>query len=152
MRSTLSTTRRAGTRARGAALAVGLVLLLVLTVLAVASVRTARRDARRSADLASETEAIEAAERAIGLAIRRTVPNPRAPLVTVPVAQSGSSGGYTVEFNPANAVTAVAGGFSLGEGVGFTAFHVDVIATGTAPGGTSVSVTQSYYIVGPPGG
>ncbi|HXQ64038.1 MAG TPA: PilX N-terminal domain-containing pilus assembly protein, partial [Steroidobacteraceae bacterium] len=129
MSSTASAVRRVGARARGAALAVGLVLLLVLTVLAVASVRTARRDVGRSADAMYETETFEAAERALGLAIRSTVPNPGAPAVTVPVARPGSGGdSYRVEFNPAIGVTGVPDGFSLGEGVGFKAFHLDVTA------------------------
>jgi len=132
---------------------VGLVLLLALTVLAVASVRTARRDVNLSADAMYETEAFEAAERAIGIAILTAVPDPAPPAVTVHVPRPGSNAdSYRVEFSPANGVTDVPRGFSLGDGVGFTAFHFDVIATGTAANGSSTSVSQSYYVVGPPGG
>ena len=143
-------------RERGAALAVGLILLLVLTILAVATLSTSTLDLRMAANAMFTTNAFEATERGIDVAIQTTVPNTTTPTITVPVTVAPGTNGdtytYTVRFNPANGVTAVpSGGFSLGSGVGFNAFHFDVQSTGTAASSSNTTATQSYYVVGPSG-
>lgn len=143
-------------RERGAALAVGLILLLVLTILAIASLSTSTLDVRMAANAMYTTNSFEVAERGIDIAIQNTVPNTTTPTVTVPVTVAAGTNGdtytYTVRFNPANGVTAVpSGGFSLGSGVGFNAFHFDVTATGTSASSSTTTATQSYYVVGPSG-
>ena len=83
------------------------------------------------------------------------VPNTTTPAVTVGLTPAGPSGDtytYTPRFNSANSVTAVpSGGFSLGTGVGFNAFHFDVTATGASASNATTTATQSYYVVGPSG-
>ena len=143
-------------RERGAALAVGLILLLVLTILAIANLSTSTLDLRMAANAMFTTNAFEATERGIDIAIQTNVPDTTKTTVTVPLtAASGTNGDaytYTIRFNAANGVTAVpSGGFSLGSGVGFNAFHFDVSSTGAAASSSTTTATQSYYVVGPSG-
>ena len=142
-------------RERGAALAVGLILLLILTMLAIATLATTTLDLRMAANAMYTTNAFEATERGIDVAILTNVPNTTTPTVTVGVTPAGTSGDtytYTVKFNSLNGVTAVpSGGFSLGTGVGFNAFHFDVTSTGTSASNAATTATQSYYVVGPSG-
>jgi type IV pilus assembly protein PilX len=149
-----STAERGG--ARGAALAVGLILLLALTLLAIAGLRSARLDPRRSAGALDTSNAFEAAERGLAVALLNAASGSAAPAGVGPVLLPGSNGAsyrYRVEYDAANGVTEVpGGGFSVGAGVGFSAVHFAVTATGAAAGGASATATQGYYLVGPPGG
>ena len=143
-------------REGGAALAVGLILLLVLTILAIATLSTSTLDLRMAANAMFTTNAFEATERGIDIAIQNTVPNTTTPTITVPATVAPGTNGdtytYTVRFNSLNGVTAVpSGGFSLGSGVGFNAFHFDVTSAGTAASSSTTTATQSYYVVGPSG-
>ncbi len=143
-------------RERGAALAVGLILLLVLTILAIATLSTSTLDLRMAANAMFTTNSFEVTERGIDVALQATVPNTTTPTITVPVTVAPGTNGdtytYTVRFNSLNGVTAVpSGGFSLGSGVGFNAFHFDVSSTGAAASSSTTTATQSYYVVGPSG-
>lgn len=141
---------------RGAALVVGLILLLVLTVLAVASMSSSTMGLQMTANAQSSANAFQAAERAVDIAMATYMPDTTEPLVEFDeedIAGTTDSYQYAIEFDVNNGVTEVPdGGFSVGEGVGFRAYHFDVRATGRAARGASVVTTQSYYVVGPGGG
>ena len=141
-------------REQGAALAVGLILLLVLTILAIANLSTSTLDVRMAANAMYTTNAFEATERGIDIAVQTSVPNTTLPSVTVPVtAATGTNGDtytYTMRFNSLNGVTAPPNqGYSLGPGVQMSAFHFDVTATGTSASTATTTATQSFYIIGP---
>lgn len=142
-------------RQRGIALVVGLILLLVLTLLAVAGMSAATMDLQMAANTQNTNDAFQAAERAVDVAMATTLPNTTQAAIAVPavaVPNSNSTYEYTIRFNNDNGVTEVpSGGFSLGEGVGFKAYHFDVTATGTAARDAEITNTQSYYVVGPGG-
>lgn len=142
-------------RQRGIALVVGLILLLVLTLLAVAGMSAATMDLQMAANTQSTNDAFQAAERAVDVAMATTLPNTTQAAVAVPetvIPASNDRYSYTIRFNKDNGVTEVpSGGFSLGEGVGFKAYHFDVTATGSAARDAQITNTQSYYVVGPGG-
>lgn len=141
---------------RGAALVVGLILLMVLTVLAVASMSSSTMGLQMTANAQSDTNAFQAAERAVDIAMATYMPDTTQPLVEFDpedIAGTADSYEYAVEFNTDNGITEVPdGGFSVGEGIGFKAYHFDVAATGRSSRGASATTTQSYYVVGPGGG
>lgn len=144
----------AGRRQHGAALVVGLILLLVLTVLAIASVGTSTMDLKMAANAQYAANAFQATERGIDVAILTTAPNTTTPLVTVNNQPAGPTDtySYTMRFNINNGITEVpSGGFSLGEGIGFKAFHFDVTSTGSSSSNSTTTATQSFYVVGPSG-
>lgn len=143
-------------RERGSALIIGLVLLAVITLLAVAGMNASTLDLQVASNVQSSQGAFQASERALTVAMNTTMSDTtQAALVVPEVAAPGTPDRYTytVRFNAANGVTEVpSGGFSLGEGVGFKAYHFDVTATGSSSRDASTTTTQSYYVVGPSGG
>jgi len=140
----------------GAALVIGLILLLVLTVLAVSSMSGATMGLQMTSNAQSANNSFQAAERAVDVAMATYMPDTTAGAVAfdpTDIAGTSDSYEYSIEFNVNNGVTEVPdGGFSLGEGIGFRAYHFDVTATGESTRGASTVTTQSYYVVGPSGG
>jgi hypothetical protein len=130
-----SNRERSRLRQRGAALALALLLLLALTALAVFSVRAPHRETRRAAAAINTRLAFESAERGLASAVARA-------------AAVAGDASYHVDFEPANGVTDVPAGFSIGSGSQFRAYHFDAVATGTAAD-RSVTLRQSFFVVGP---
>lgn len=150
--------RRTGLAARqaqrGVALFVGLILLLVITVLAVAAMTMATSDLRMAANRQFRENAFQAASRGVQQAM--VTPNLPTTGQTVTVASTPVPGSntdtfeYTVSFDPETGVTNVpAGGYSLGTGSGFSAFHFEAEATGTSVRDSEVVQEQGFYIIGP---
>ncbi len=143
-------------RERGSALIIGLVLLAVITLLAVAGMNASTMDLKVASNVQSSQQAFQAAERAISVAMETGLSDTRNVAYATPETLiPGTSDRYqiTVRFNSQNGVTEVpSGGFSLGEGVGFKAYHFDVTAAGASAGDSTTTNTQSYYVVGPSGG
>ena len=147
----LTTSRQAQ---RGVALFVGLILLLVITVLAVAAMTMATADLRMAANRQFRENAFQAASRGIQQAM--VTPNLPTTGQTITVNATPVPGNntdtfeYTVSFDPEVGVTNVpAGGYSLGTGSGFSAFHFEVEATGTSVRDSDVVQEQGFYIIGP---
>jgi len=139
---------------RGVALFVGLILLLVITVLAVAAMTMATADLRMAANRQFRENAFQAASRGV----QQAMVTPNLPttgqtvtVTTTPVPGSNTDTlAYTVSFDPEVGVTNVpAGGYSLGTGSGFSAFHFEVKATGTSARDSEVVQEQGFYIIGP---
>lgn len=143
-------------RERGSALIIGLVLLAVITLLAVAGMNASTMDLQVASNVQSSQNSFQASERALSVAMNTTMSDTTQVAVVVadtPVPGTDDRYRYTVRFNNQNGVTPVpSGGFSLGEGVGFKAYHFDVTATGTSSRDSTSTSTQSYYVVGPSGG
>jgi type II secretory pathway pseudopilin PulG len=139
---------------RGVALFVGLILLLVITVLAVAAMTMATSDLRMAANRQFRENAFQAATRGVELAMLTPNLPTTGQSVTVdatPVTGSTTDTyAYTVSFDPETGVTNVpAGGYSLGTGSGFSAFHFEAEATGSSARGSEVVQEQGFYIIGP---
>lgn len=143
-------------RERGAALVVGLILLLVMTVLAVASMSSSTMGLQMTANAQSANNAFQAAEQGISATMATFLPDTTQLAVALPeveVPDTGARFTSEVRYDPANGCTEVPdGGFSLGEGVAFKAYHFDVTTRAAAARGASVDATQSYYVVAPQGG
>jgi type IV pilus assembly protein PilX len=139
----------------GAALVVGLILLMVLTLLAISGMNTATVELRMAGNLQSAQNAFQAAEIGIERTLATAVPNTAAtitvPETTVPGSTTDRYETVT-RFETPNGVTPVpTGGFSMGAGAGFSAYHFDVTSTGTSARDARAVNTQSFYIVGPSG-
>jgi type IV pilus assembly protein PilX len=141
-------------RERGAALVIGLVLLLVLTVLAVATMNMSTSDLRMVANRQFQENAFQAAERGVELAMLRQNLPTTGEVITQEETEVPDSPAdtyeYEISFDPESGVTNVpSGGYSLGTGSGFSAYHFDVESTGTSARGAEVVHEQSFYIIGP---
>lgn len=147
-------TNRARRRERGAALVIGLILLLVLTVLAVATMNMSTSDLRMVANRQFQENAFQAADRGVEVAmLRQNLPTTGEAIVEeeteVPDSPSDTYE-YQINFDPENGVTNVpSGGYSLGTGSGFAAYHFDVESRGSSARGAEVIHEQSFYIIGP---
>lgn len=143
------------TRQQGAALVVGLILLMVLTLLAISGMNTATVELQMAGNLQYAQNAFQAAEtgieRTIESGTHNTMATPTVPrtLITGSTVDAYES---VTRFPLPNGVTPVpSGGFSMGSGTGFSAYHFDVTSTGTSARNARSVNTQSFYIVGPSG-
>lgn len=142
--------RRAET---GAALVVGLLLLLVLTLLAISGMSTSTLELQMAGNQQYAERSFQAAEIGIEQAFHSGEYNTSKTTPIAPtVVKTGQPDQYTTTttFDPATGVTAVpSGGFSMGVGTGFSAYHFNITSTGnSARDAQSVNV-QSFYVVGP---
>lgn len=145
----------AGHRSGGAALVIGLLLLMVLTLLAISGMNTATLELQMAGNAQYSQNAFQAAETGIEQAILSgtydttatlTVPDTFVPSLTTDQFTT------TTSFIPENGTTDVPeGGFSMGVGSGYSAYHFDITSTGTSSRNAVAVVTQSFYIVGPKG-
>ena len=142
-------------RQQGAALVIGLILLLVLTLLAVSGMNTATLELQMAGNNQFSQSSFQAAETGIETTIQSgnfaTNLDFDSGLVTVP--NSTETYEATMSFNEDNGVSPDPnGGSSIGEGgIGFNAYHFDILSTGNANRGATTSNTQSFYIIGPGG-
>jgi type IV pilus assembly protein PilX len=141
---------KAPLRQRGAALVVGMILLLVLTVLAISGMNTSTLELQMAGNVQYSENAFQAAETGVERAYRaddystegdRPLDSPDDHFTTV------------TKYNTLNGATNVPpsdGAYSMGEGgQGFSAYHFDVISTGTSVRGSTSTHVQSFYIKGP---
>lgn len=139
----------------GAALVVGLILLMVLTLLAISGMNTATVELQMAGNLQYAQNAFQAAETGIELAVESGTPSTAAPTTVAPTAITGTASDKyetVTRFTLPNGVTPVpTGGFSMGSGTGFSAYHFDITSTGTSARNARAVNTQSFYIVGPSG-
>lgn len=144
-------------QARGAALVVGLILLLVLTVLAVSGVVTSTFELRNVANQQQQERAFQAAEVGIERALTTAVATTSTTTVVGktdvdPNAADTEEYEYTLrpvgEFTP----PATAPGGAVSAGVGLSAFHFEVEATGYAPGNAESEHGQGFYVIVNTGG
>ncbi len=133
----------------GAALIVGLILLLVLTLLGVSGMNMATLELRMAGNEQSRQAAFQAAETGIDLALTQGDYSTTAGK-TVDADMGTAHVHDTVTFVQTTPVPDKA--FSLGvAGGGVQAYHFEVKAVGTVPGGATSTHTQRFYVVGPAG-
>ena len=137
---------------KGAALVVGLILMLVLTLLAVSTMSTATMEFRMAQNMQYSENAFQAAETSLDTALASGNWSTNNPIVIPQALIPGSSGDYNQSVTTFDIATNVpTGGFSMGAGAGFAAYHFDVASIGTSNRGATSAHTQSFYIVGPGG-
>jgi len=150
----LSLVRAAGARRQsGAALVVGMILLMVLTLLAISGMNGATLELQMAGNAQYSENAFQAAETGVEEALREARINGVNtanvdPEKTETVA--GTTDAYTIQtlHNPDNGVTKVpSGGFSMGVGKGFSAYHFDVTSTGTSSRSATQTHVQGFYVV-----
>jgi type IV pilus assembly protein PilX len=143
--------------AKGAALVVGLLLLLVLTLLAVSGMGTSTLELQMAGNQQYSEKAFQAAEVGIERAFRSGVyntasdsPVPATLVTATDPDKNPETYKTTTKFNPATGVTAVpSGGFSMGVGAGYNAYHFDITSTGSSAREAAATNVQSFYVVGP---
>jgi type IV pilus assembly protein PilX len=141
-----------GARQQGAALVIGLILLLVLTILAVSGVITSTLELRMVGNTQLQERAFQAAEVAIEDALANSPLSTSVPVIQAITPNPDSPDDeYAFALNFVGAAPLGSGltGYSIG--TGFTTYHFQVDATGTAPGNALAQHVQSFYIVGPGG-
>jgi type IV pilus assembly protein PilX len=147
--------RAAGARRqRGAALVVSMILLMVLTLLAISGMSTATLELQMAGNAQSSENAFQAAETGVEEALRDARLNGVNtanvdPEVTETVAGT-TTDRYKIltQHDPDNGVTKVpSGGFSMGVGKGFSAYHFDVTSTGTSSRNATQTHVQGFYVV-----
>ena len=146
---------------QGAALVVGLVLLMVLTVLGISTMRTATLEATMAGNAQFQERAFRLAETGVDVTLAgvaagvvpiNTTVGWRA-LGNVP-APGGEAGTQIVRryayFDPPT--PAPGGGYSIGSGTTFSAYHYSVDVTGSANRGSQSRQLQGFWIPGPNAG
>jgi type IV pilus assembly protein PilX len=141
-------------RQNGAALVVGLILLMILTLLAISGMNGATLELQMAGNAQFSENAFQAAETGIEEAMREARLNGVNtanidPEVTEAVGDSQTDQ-YSIvtRHNVDNGVTKVpAGGFSMGVGKGFSAYHFDVTSTGTSSRDATETHVQGFYVV-----
>lgn len=146
---------QSGHKQSGAALVVGLILLMVITLLAISGMNTATVELQMAGNFQYAQNAFQAAEVGIERAMAAGGLNTNSTSSTSATQVSGSTTDYyqtVTQFQLPNGVTPVPnGGFSMGAGTGFSAYHFDITSTGTSSRNARSIHTQSFYVVGPNG-
>jgi type IV pilus assembly protein PilX len=135
-------------REQGAALIIGLLLLLILTVLAVSGMSTASLELQMAGNVQYGQNAFQAAEMGIEQSMNSGQYNAN---VNDPMPLKSTTDHFDtmMRFNDKNGVTDVPeGGYSMGVGTGFKAYHFDITSTGDSTRGASSTHQQSFYIKG----
>ena len=146
------TTGGIGSRERGAALIVGLILLLVLTILAVSGVMTSNLELRMVRNTQSQERAFQTAEVAIEDALANSLLSTSVTVVQPLMANPNLVADqyqYQLQYVGETPLGTGMTGYSIG--TSFTSYHFQVDATGTGPDNSLAQHTQSFYIVGPGG-
>lgn len=136
---------------RGAALAVGLVLLAVLTLLAVSGMNTASMELVMAGNEQYRQNAFHAAETGIeqALSVLATVPQSGAAVVVAPTQVPGSA---SDEYETASRYLGDdlnIPGFSAGKFVGL---HYEITSTGTSARNANARHSQGAYVIQSTGG
>lgn len=152
--SRISLERAASVRRQGgAALVVGMILLMVLTLLAISGMTSATMELQMAGNAQYSENAFQAAETGVEEAMRDARVNGTNtsnvdPEKTEVVAGTTDHYKILTIHNPDNGVTKVpSGGFSMGVGKGFSAYHFDVTSTGTSSRSSTQTHVQSFYVV-----
>jgi type IV pilus assembly protein PilX len=140
-------------RQGGAALVVGLILLMVLTLLAISGMNGATLELQMAGNAQFSENAFQAAETGVEEALREARVD-GVNTANVDEAKTEVVAGTTDHYeiitmhNPDNGVTKVpSGGFSMGVGKGFSAYHFDVTSTSASARSATQTHVQSFYVV-----
>jgi type IV pilus assembly protein PilX len=137
----------------GAALVIGLILLLVMTLLAISGMNTSTTELQMAANMQYGEKAFQAAEVGIERAFRSGSYSTTGGAVPLNgTVATGQPETYTTStaFDVNAGVTPVlTGGYSVGIGAGYSAYHFNIDSTGTSSRNATATNTQSFFVVGP---
>jgi type IV pilus assembly protein PilX len=146
-------------RNKGAALAVGLILLMVITLLAISGMNTSTLELQMAGNAQFARKALVASDFAIDDALTQITYDTAAVItraktkMTTAATEVDWYQSVTQADNTEGGVTNVPGtGMSMKVGGGQKAYHFDITATGSSARNAQVGVRQGFYIVGPGGG
>lgn len=145
-------------RQGGAALVVGMILLMVLTLLAISGMNSATLELQMAGNAQFSENSFQASETGVEEALRDArllgVTTVDIDPAVVPKRTEFVAGSKTDSFtiqtlhDPDNGVTKVpSGGFSMGVGKGFSAYHFDVTSTSASARSATQTHVQSFYVV-----
>lgn len=144
-------------RQGGAALVVGMILLMVLTLLAISGMNSATLELQMAGNAQFAENSFQASETGVETALRdarvegvtTAAVDPKVVVKKTEIVP-GTSDSFTIQtlHNPDNGVTKVpSGGFSMGVGKGFSAYHFDVTSTSASARSATQTHVQSFYVV-----
>ena len=149
---------------RGAALVVGMLLLLVLTLLAISGMNTSTLELQMAGNFQFSQNAFQAAEIGLQRAMAAGKFATNTEITTLPTLITGSATdtpdtyASKITFDCAKNGETVPpprpGGpaFSIGENMGFSAYHFEVESTGRSQRGARAVNVQDFYLVRQEGG
>ena len=138
-------------RQRGAALAVGLILLVVLTLLAVSGMNTASTELVMAGNEQYRQSAFHAAETGVeqALSVLATVPQTGAPVAVAATAVPGSAHAEYATSSRYVGDDLNVPGYSAGKFVGL---HYEIASTGTSVRNANARHVQGAYVIQSTGG
>ena len=143
---------------RGAALAVGLLMLVILTVLAITGMSTATMELTMAGNAQQGNRAFEAAASVLESELRRDDIAPLSAPGGLPVIPANTGRDYLdADGNTVATATAQSSyiantgtaGWQLGTNHAFSAYHFEARSNATASKGAAASQLQGYYVIGP---
>jgi type IV pilus assembly protein PilX len=143
---------------RGAALAVGLLMLVILTVLAITGMSTATMELTMAGNTQQGNRAFEAAASVLESELRRDDIEPLESAGTLPAIPANTNRAYvdqdgnTIATGTARTsfvATTGTAGWQLGATHAFSAHHFEAQANGASARGAVASQLQGYYVIGP---
>lgn len=139
----------------GAALVVGLILLMVLTLLAISGMNTSTLELQMAGNMQYAEKAFQAAEFGIERAFRTGTYSTTSGAVplngSVATGQPETYQTSTAFDTNAGVTPVVSGGFSMGVGAGYSAYHFNIESTGASSRNAQATNSQSFFVVGPAG-
>lgn len=155
MRASISNHFGSRRGSQGAALVIGLMLLMVMTLLAISGMNTSTLELQMAGNLQYSEKAFQAAEVGIERAFRSGTYSTLGG--AVPLNGSVASGepetyATSTQFDTNAGVTpVVSGGYSMGVGAGYSAYHFNIDSTGSSSRNARAANAQSFFVVGPAG-
>jgi type IV pilus assembly protein PilX len=146
-----------GSRQRGAALVIGLILLVVITVLAVSGMNTATTELAMARNDQNSENAFQAAETGIEAVLALPDFDPDTPITVTQTMNGGRERVQAALQFVAETIPSDDDAYSLGEDSGISAYHFRIDSTAESlrlPGSNtdrdaSALHTQAFYIIGP---
>ena len=131
-----------------------MILLMVLTLLAISGMNSATLELQMAGNAQYSENAFQASEDGIEAALRDAQRQGVNTAERRPGKDRGSARRHDRQIqdpdaaHPDNGVTKVpSGGFSMGVGKGFNAYHFDVTSTGASSRSATQTHVQSFYVV-----
>ena len=150
-------------RQHGAALVVGLVLLMILTLLAISGMNTSTLELQMAGNFQFSQNAFQAAEIGIQRAMASGKYATNTSITVPPTLITGSATDTPDTYESVTRFDCSKNGetmppprpgasFSIGEGMGFAAYHFEVESTGRSSRGARAVNVQDFYVVRQEGG
>jgi Tfp pilus assembly protein PilX len=145
-------------RQRGAALAVGLLMLVILTVLAITGMSTATMELTMASNTQQGDRAFESAASVLESELRRDDIAPPAAPGALPAIAANTARNYldlagktvaTATAQTTYVATTGTAGWQIGTSHAFSAHHFEARSNAVAAKGAAASQLQGYYVIGP---